>query len=268
MEKKMHILVQKPIKFMVQEETGFIGSDDYFFAYDGGSLETMKIYLYIREHATIINFESEGTIPIEKTGEGLEGKDFFIDIPKNIHCSFIHVSEVAKQDFFLPRVEIDFTVPTKDEVEKMRTNYSNLDFLTLIAFIWAIIESTDYRSQKQKATNLITYIPTSLEKYMKGCDDEALSSFKKQWEGYLEKEEDEAPDGDRKKIAVVIYKSVIDLIKKEEERRQKEMYKRNDREKMTIEELNDELEKAIESQDFEDAVKIRDLIANLKTIDK
>lgn len=264
MEKKMHILAQKPIKFMVQGETGFIGTDDFSFVYEGDSLETMKIYLYIREYATIISFETEGCLPIEKIGKGLEGKDFFIMFPQNIHYSFLHVSEVSKQDLFLPRFEINFTIPTKDEVEKMRTNYGNLDFLALIALIWAIIESTDYIFQKKKVDNLVTYIPIALEKYMKVCDDEALSGFKEQWQGYLEKEKTDAPDGERKKAAIAIYKLVIDLIQKEEECRQKEIHKKNNRENMTIEELKEELENAIKLQDFEDAVKIRDIIASLK----
>lgn len=260
----MHVWIMKPIEFMDQYENGFIPIGDCVLVYKGALLSEMKMFVYIRKFSTILGFESEGYFQIKKIGETLDGNSFFIEFPQNVYYPFVNISEIKEEEYLSP-VEINFTIPTKDYIEQMKTNYSNFGFVSLIAIIWNNVESTDFVSQKDKVVEMIKHIPTALDKFMKTFDDEALVEFREEWEINLEKEKDNSSNGERKKVSIKIYNLVIALLKKEENRREEIIVIKKEIDDMDLDSLKEEQQKSLLSEDYERATLIRDKIREMES---
>lgn len=262
-KKEMHVFSMKPIEFMVKGEKGFISSTTIFLVVEGESLENMKLFLYIQKKAPILAFESDGYIPIEKIGDTNETGDFYIDFPQNIHYPFLTPKDIKDLDL-LPRVEISFTIATSEEIAKRSKDYSKLGFDQLVKVIWSYLDAPDFSSHKKQVDEMMKFIPSSLKELLKSFDDEGLLLFTQQWGEELEQENENLSNGERKKTSMLLINTVISLLQKEKqerEKREEEKIEISDLEKLDIAGLDEEMSKAIASNNYERAAIIRDIKA-------
>lgn len=262
-KKEMHVFSMKPIEFMVKGEKGFISLTTVFLVVEGESLEDMKLFLYIQKKAPILAFESDGYIPIEKIGDTNETGDFYIEFPQNIHYPFLTPRDIKDLDL-LPRVEISFTIATSEEIDKKNNDYSLLPFTDLIERIWSHIRNPNFVSKKEEVEAMLNFIPTSFEKIIKDFDDEGLSLFIEQWDQELDAEKQNPSNGERKKTAMLLINTILSLLQKEKqerEKREEEKIEISDLEKLDIPGLDEEMSKAIASNNYERAAIIRDIKA-------
>jgi len=264
-ENKMHIWILKPILFMKKGEEAFLSSTNLSIVFRGDSLTSLKVLIYIEKNASIFSIETDiFYLHINKIGDGMDGKDFFIKFPEYINYQIIEESSI-KKELYLSPIDVSYSIATAEIIKDRKPDYKSLDFESLMGYIWADIQSPDYLSKKKDSVaKMMEYIQSSFKKYIDPFDDEKLIETKEDWEDDLEEAKESTVNGERRKISIEIYNMIIEIISKEIENR--ENTKNNEcLKEMSKKELKKELDKAISRSDFEYAARIRDVLKTIQS---
>lgn len=252
-----------PIESMKDGEKLYFDRSEFAFIKKGELPET-TILVYINKQAGGSIYEDASLFYVEKLGEN----QFTVEFPKNMEFAFNRKNTLKKQEdwYFIEELRNFRFANEEDSDDEFDANFLP-DYIKKIE---DYIDGPEFYINKKIVDQKLQLLPDFLMEYLENFQEqENMKDFLKEKKYDKTLKTEEMVDGERKDYKMKLYDLIIQVIEreiegieKEKEEDKKIIQESNDEMLLclNLSELDEELQRAILSENFERASKIRDLI--------
>lgn len=257
---KSKVFIGIPIEFLKKGEVGYLLIGDVqIIIKSGSSMENLILQALISKSTTVFKFFlGECAIKIEKIGDGLEGTDFHLTFPNDFAFDVQRPNAISDEKFLSP-VDVEGVVKDENNRIDLDIDYSKCSYSELCATFNAYLSHADFNIVKEKAYEILNYLPDRAYEYYLNFDNEALGECKAAIDETLEDIKGKRETSDVVKQFNDCLLETISIVKDKREEMQKVKGKKTLEERSTSD-LKTLKKEAIKKSDFEEAAKIRDIL--------